>query len=121
MTTIAALVRAAQAALSERAPTDWNDLDALTDEQLVVLAGPGYPEKKTWDESDALPTSTAGLMLLAGAIEGKAEAELDARLRRMAGPGYPEFERWALTGQPPQTDAGKELVAAVQAAREKDV
>ncbi len=121
MTNLSALIKAAQSAIAaSNASVDWGDVDTLSDEQLIALVGPGYPEKKAWDDSSVLPTSTAGLMLLAGSIEGYAESELNLRLRKLAGPGYPEFERWALTGQAPETEAGKRLVAAVQAADTKE-
>jgi len=120
MTNIASLIRAAQQAVTGHTVTDWSDPDLLTDEQLRALAGPGCHECETWDESDALPTSTAGLTLLAGMIEGATESQIRLQLRKTAGPGYPEYERWALTGGIPTTDAGRELIEAVQAAGKKE-
>jgi hypothetical protein len=48
--------------------------DQPTNERLEAPAGPGYAEIATWDEKRSLPSSVAGLTLLAQLIEARAWA-----------------------------------------------
>jgi hypothetical protein len=74
MTSLTAVIRAAQQALAEQTPPDWSDPDSLSDEQLEAIAGPDCADVVTWDEHNTLPPSVAGLTLLTHLIEARAWA-----------------------------------------------
>jgi hypothetical protein len=74
MTTLAAIVKAAQRGLEDQTPADWSDPDSLTDEQLEAIAGPGCTDVVTWDEQSMLPSSVSRLALLTQLIEARAWA-----------------------------------------------
>lgn len=76
MTPLTRLVRQAQELLDATpTPDNCTDADQLTDEQLLALAGPGYPEFETWSERGDLPQTVAGLALVGGVIGRPARPE----------------------------------------------